>query len=149
MNQLLKSLCLSIVIIAVASCRTIRQTQTIENKVDSVVVIRDRVVYDTITLPKEVYINILPADSVSHLETTFAESDAFLTGGVLQHSLNNKDVAPIVYYTRDTLWRVRTLLKIEKADTIVQYKTPWYDWMIIGLLLGVIGFLGVKQIFKI
>ncbi|WP_042367913.1 hypothetical protein [Bacteroides neonati] len=50
------------------------------------------------------------ADSVSHLETSYAKSDAAIRGGRLHHSIENKDSIPsVVKYV---------FIEIEKTDTV-------------------------------
>lgn len=55
------------------------------------------------------------ADSVSHLETSYAKSDAAIRGGRLHHSIENKDSIPsVVKYV---------FIEIEKTDTVFVAKT--------------------------
>ena len=66
-------------------------------------------------------------DSVSHLETSYAKSDAAVRGGKLFHSIENKDSIPgqvrfvfINVERHDTLWRERT----DSATVEKKEKTP-------------------------
>lgn len=90
------------------------------------------------------------ADSVSHLETTYAQSDAAIRGGRLYHSIENKDSVPVVVRLmfinvekHDTLWRDRkeaaVVEKKEKVQTVVEkkrfgetffYTSGWVAWIV-------------------
>ena len=66
-------------------------------------------------------------DSVSHLETSYAKSDAAVRGGKLFHSIENKDSIPgrvkyvfIEVEKRDTLW-------VEKSDTVFIEKKEYKE----------------------
>ena len=72
-------------------------------------------------------------DSVSHLETSYAKSDAAVRGGKLFHSIENKDSIPgqvrfvfINVERHDTLWRERTdsatVEKKEKTRMVMEKK---------------------------
>ena len=72
-------------------------------------------------------------DSVSHLETSYAKSDASVRGGKLFHSIENKDSIPgqvrfvfINVERHDTLWRERTdsatVEKKEKTRMVMEKK---------------------------
>lgn len=55
------------------------------------------------------------ADSISHLETSYALSDAAIMNGKLYHSIENKDSIP---------GRVRfVFIEVEKRDTLLVFKT--------------------------
>lgn len=55
------------------------------------------------------------ADSASHLETSYAKSDAAIRGGRLHHSIENKDSIPSV--------AKYVFIEIEKTDTVFVAKT--------------------------
>lgn len=82
------------------------------------VIVRDRIVHDTIpfVVEREVVRNVT-RDTSSHLENTYAESDAVVSGGVLSHSLQTKPQTikvPVNVYVHDTV-----TVK-EKAETIIK-----------------------------
>jgi hypothetical protein len=131
-------------ILLCACCPTKSVTTSNTTNRDSVVIIKERLVRDTISLPKEVYVNVVPPDSSSYLQTTYAESYSSLRAGKLYHSLTNKPVAPIVYHTRDTIYNTITKTEYKEAKTIIDYKTPWYNYTICGLLIAIIIFLLIK-----
>lgn len=55
------------------------------------------------------------ADSISHLETSYALSDAAIMNGKLYHSIENKDSIP---------GRVRfVFIEVEKRDTLLVFQT--------------------------
>lgn len=83
---------------------------------------RDRIVHDTarVEIPYEVE-KIVTRDTVSHLENSFAKSDAVVSGGFLSHSLESKPQyirVPVEVHVTDTLIReseIRTEIKeVEK-----------------------------------
>lgn len=97
------------------------------------------------------------ADSVSHLETSYAKSDAALRGGKLFHSIENKDSIPgqvrfvfINVERHDTLWRERTdsatVERKEKTRTVVErkrfgeaffYTSGWVAWIVVAAGAGI------------
>lgn len=62
-------------------------------------------------------------DSVSHLETSYARSEAAVRDGKLHHSIENKDSVPA--RVRFIFVRVekRDTLRVEKADTVYREKS--------------------------
>lgn len=91
------------------------------------------------------------ADSVSHLETSYAMSDAAIRNGRLHHSIENRDSVPgRVQYVfvniekRDTVWRERTdtcyIERKKEAQTVPEkkrfgdvffYASGWVAWVIL------------------
>ena len=69
----------------------------IVEKIETKVEYRDRVVHDTTTfeIPVEVE-KIVTRDTVSHLENTYARSDASVSGGYLQHSLRRGERSKVL-----------------------------------------------------
>ena len=80
------------------SCGVCRRTlvpikdSVIVERVDSVIY-RDTTIF--VQIPKEVVREIVPADSTSIIETSFAESRAEIIAGKLHHELRHKDDAII------------------------------------------------------
>lgn len=67
----------------------VHKDSTVVNYVDSTVVsIRDSVVL--VTIPAESSSAAFPADYRSHVETSIAESDAWVEDGTLHHTIRNK-----------------------------------------------------------
>lgn len=97
------------------------------------------------------------ADSVSHLETSYAKSDAAVRGGRLYHRIENKDSVPgrvrfvfVNVERHDTLWRERTdtmlVEKREKRRTVVEkrrfgeaffYTSGWVAWIVVAAGAGI------------
>lgn len=97
------------------------------------------------------------ADSVSHLETSYAKSDAAVRGGRLYHRIENKDSVPMLVRfvfinveRHDTLWRERTdtmlVEKREKRRTVVEkrrfgeaffYTSGWVAWIVVAAGAGI------------
>lgn len=89
------------------------------------------------------------ADSTSHLETSYALSDAAIRGGRLYHSIENRDSVPgqvkyvfVNVEVHDTLYRARTdtvyIERKEKSKTTVEkkrfgdsffYASGWLAWI--------------------
>lgn len=102
------------------------------------------------------------ADSVSHLETSYALSDAAIKGGRLYHSIENRDSVPgRVRYVRVEVERHDTLRvevrdtvyveKVEKKETVRDrerfgevffYVSGWIGWLV---FLGV----GIWFLYKV
>lgn len=83
-------------IVMAASCSALRkyfeevETVVVHDTKDSLI-IRDRVIHDTLKVPIPVYVekNVTPDDS-SHLENPYAVSDAWVKDGLLHHSLRTQ-----------------------------------------------------------
>ena len=122
---------------------------------------RDRVVHDTtkVEIPYEVE-KIVTRDTASHLENSYAKSDAVVSGGFLTHSLESIPqtiLVPVEVKVTDTLWRESKEAQTEKLVEVEKPLTWWqrvrlraFWWLVIlagGLgvwtfrkpLLGVIG----------
>ena len=104
---------------------------------------RDRIVHDTATvsIPVEVE-KIVTKDTTSHLETTYAKSDASVSGGFLTHSLESKPQiikVPVEVHVTDTLIQeseVKTeYVEVEKKLTKMQKTKQDSFW---GLILSVV-----------
>ena len=114
---------------------------------DSITVeIRDRIVHDTATfkIPVEVE-KIVTRDTVSHLENTYAISDATVSGGYLTHSLQTKpqqiDVpidVPVadttITHTATTNHEYQTTVEVERQLTWWQSTRIGAFWWLIGAL---------------
>jgi len=83
---------------------------------------RDRIVHDTtkVEIPYEVE-KIVTKDTVSHLENTYAKSDAIVSGGFLSHSLESRPQiikVPVEVHVTDTIWKqsevIEKEIKVEK-----------------------------------
>lgn len=83
---------------------------------------RDRIVHDTakVEIPVEVE-KIVTKDTVSHLENTYAKSDAMVSNGLLYHSLESKPKVikvPFEVVVHDTL-KVSDTVKSETVTVEV------------------------------
>lgn len=112
----------------VASCspRVIEHTRT-------EIVYRDREVHDTATveIPVEVE-KIITRDTASHLENTFAVSDASVKDGFLSHSLASKPQyikVPVTVHVTDTLYKEA---QIEEKIVKVEKPLSWWQKFRIG-----------------
>ena len=114
-------------------------------KIEKEVEYRDREVHDTATveIPIEVE-RIVTRDTSSHLENSFAKSDAVVSGGYLHHSLESIPQiirVPVVVHVTDTIYRekeaVETIkeVKVEKPLSWSQKaKIGAFPWPVIGFL---------------
>ena len=112
------ALCLS------ACSHRIYPTTTTQTKDSVRVEYRERLVRDTayIEVPKE-HEAITTRDTSSHLENSYAASDASIQDGMLHHSLETKPqklAAPVYVQVRDTIY-VQTSSDIQK-ETIVEIR---------------------------
>lgn len=110
-------------------------------RIDSVrVEIRERVVVDTATfyIEREVE-KVVTKDTSSHLENTYAKSDAVMSGGLLHHSLETIPHYVKVPYSvevRDTIFVEKVY---EKEAVEVNRLTRWQSfWIRVGKVLGLI-----------
>ena len=87
---------------------------------------RDRIVHDTteVKIPYEVE-KIVTRDTVSHLENTYAKSDAVVSDGFLSHSLESKPQiikVPVEVHVTDTI------IKESEIKTEIKYIEKPLSW---------------------
>lgn len=112
-----------LLVVSLAGCGTARRTQQPAIHIRDSVSVRHEerhvTVFDTVpvTLPQESSIT-QTLDTVSHIETSVAESDAWITpGGVLHHTLKNKPSVPVLV-PHDTVYiRNDSIVYREREDT--------------------------------
>ena len=114
-------------------------------KIEKEVEYRDREVHDTATveIPIEVE-RIVTRDTTSHLENSFAKSDAVVSGGYLHHSLESIPQiirVPVVVHVTDTIYRekeaVETIKEVEIEKPLSwsqKAKIGAFPWLVIGFL---------------
>lgn len=110
---------------------------------ETVVEYRDRIVHDTarVEIPVEVE-KIVTKDTVSHLENTYARSDAMVSQGLLHHSLESKPQiieVPVEVHVTDTLWKEQEIkteyVEVEKQLTWWQkMKQDTWWWLVIAVI---------------
>ena len=105
---------------------------------------RDRIVHDTakVEIPYEVE-KIVTRDTASHLENTYAKSDAVVSQGFLHHSLESRPQiikVPVEVKVTDTLWMESQV--IEKEVQVEKKLTWWqrirlnaFPWLACAVLL--------------
>ena len=108
---------------------------------------RDRYVHDTATVqvPYEVVKNVT-LDTLSHLENTYAKSEAVVSKGVLSHSLESKPQiikVPVEVRVTDTVYTEATT--ITETKYVEKELTPWQNFRMksFGWLLGLLGISGI------
>lgn len=88
---------------------------------------RDREVHDTATVEIPVIIEKnITRDTVSHLENTYAKSDAMVSQGLLFHSLESKPQiikVPVTVHVTDTLYK-----EAQIEEKIVEVEKPLSWW---------------------
>lgn len=115
-------LLLLLALTATACCPRLYPTTTTQTKDSVRVEYRERLVRDTayIEVPREAE-RIITRDTLSHLENTYATSDASIQDGLLHHSLETKPqklAAPVDVPVRDTIY-VQTSSDVQK-ETIIE-----------------------------
>lgn len=107
---------------------------------------RDRIVHDTTTveIPLEIE-KVVTRDTASHLENTYAKSDAVVSGGFLSHSLESRPQVikvPVEVHVHDTLVcykeaEIRTeTVEVEKPLSWWQsLKIDAFWWLVCGFVL--------------
>lgn len=130
------------VIVSVASC-----SPRIVEKIETRIEYRDRYIHDTATVEivKEVE-RIVTADTSSHLENTYAKSDAVVRGTFLHHSLESIPQfikVPVEVHVTDTLYKEAQIIEkeveVEKPLTWAQQtKIGAFWWLVAGLLASLL-----------
>lgn len=143
---MIKKIALAIAALSLASCGVCKHCPPIVEYRDSIVV-HERIVHDTATFAVPVEVEkIVTRDTASHLENSFAKSDAVVKDGFLYHSLETKPQTisiPIDIPVTDT-----TSYHSEKPEPDhieVEKPLSWWQNFRIGafwwlILLSVIGF---------
>lgn len=117
---------------------------------------RDRIVHDTATveIPVEVE-KIVTKDTASHLENTYAKSDAVVSEGFLHHSLESipKIIkVPVEVHVTDTLYKEAEIhtetVEVEKPLTWWQKFRIGAFWWLVGAVVLLLLWTFRKLIFK-
>lgn len=142
------------------SCGTLKQKPIIEYRDSIRTEIRERIVHDTATVEIPVIKEVnVTRDTASHLENTYATSDAVVSGGYLHHSLKTKPQVikvPVFVPVHDTL-RVEKEAGIRTETQYVEKSLSWWQkfrlgafWWLLGLALaGWLLLLGPKLLKRI
>ncbi len=139
-----------LLVLCLASCspRVITKTET-------VIEYRDRIVTDTavVEIPVEVE-KIVTRDTTSHLENTYAKSDAMVSEGFLHHSLESIPQyikVPVEVHVTDTLYKEAEIL----TETVEAEKPlSWWQkfrmdafWWLLGAVIALLLWTFRKLIF--
>ena len=117
---------------------------------------RDRIVHDTATveIPVEVE-KIVTKDTASHLENTYAKSDAVVSEGFLHHSLESIPQiikVPVEVHVTDTLYKEAEIhtetVEVEKPLTWWQKFRIGAFWWLVGVVVLLLLWTFRKLIFK-
>ena len=117
---------------------------------------RDRIVYDTATVESPVEVEkIVTKDTASHLENTYAKSDAAVSGGFLHHSLESIPQiikVPVEVHVTDTLYKEAEIhtetVEVEKPLTWWQKFRIGAFWWLVGAVVLLLLWTFRKLIFK-
>ena len=133
----------SLIFLLVTSGCSPRIIEKIETKIEY----RDRIVHDTATVevPYEVE-KIVTRDTASHLQNTYAKSDAIVSQGFLRHSLESIPQiikVPVEVHVTDTLYKEAKIIEkeveVEKPLTWAQQtKIGAFWWLVAGLLASLL-----------
>ena len=139
----------SILIVAamVAGCCPCRHLTTgVRDSVRIETVIRTERVADTVLVevPVEVFRQIV-RDTTSHLETSFATSDARINpDGSLFHSLENKAQKRPISIEKEVVYRDSIVFRDRETENVIEVPRPltwwqqtqiWACWILLALLL--------------
>lgn len=139
-----------LLVLCLASCspRVITETET-------VIEYRDRIVTDTavVEIPVEVE-KIVTRDTTSHLENTYAKSDAMVSEGFLHHSLESIPQyirVPVEVHVTDTLYKEAEI----RTETVeVEKPLSWWQkfrmdafWWFLGAVIALLLWTFRKLIF--
>ena len=139
-----------LLVLCLASCspRVITETET-------VIEYRDRIVTDTavVEIPVEVE-KIVTRDTTSHLENTYAKSDAMVSEGFLHHSLESIPQyirVPVEVHVTDTLYKEAEI----RTETVeVEKPLSWWQkfrmdafWWLLGAVIALLLWTFRKLIF--
>lgn len=108
---------------------------------------RDRYVHDTATVEIQVEVErIVTRDTVSHIENTYAKSDAVVSGGFLSHSLESKPQVikvPVEVRVTDTVYSESTVSS--SIEYVEKDLTGWQRFKLksFGWLVGLLGISGI------
>ena len=111
--------------VALVICWAAACSPKIVERVVTEIEYRDRVVRDTATFEVPVEVEkVVTCDTMSHLENTYAKSDAVVSNGFLHHSLESKPTIikiPVEVHVTDTVWKqsevIEKEIKVEKELT--------------------------------
>jgi len=137
----------------VSSCGVCKPVIVVKDSVR--VVYRDRLIHDTIeiVLNREVE-RIVTRDTVSHLENSYAESDAIVSGGELTHSLKSFPKVikvPVTFEVHDTTYVEKDAEVIEVERELTNAEKFWITFgkIAIGIVIGVLLLFAVKICVKL
>jgi len=123
----------------------IRDSTVVHYKDSTIVCIRDSIVL--VPVPAESSSAVLPPDFHSHVETSIAESDAYVADGLLHHEIRNKSGAmlPAVVPVTTTAQVIRdesdhTGLTTRTITKEVERKLTWWQRFRIGAFWWLLAF---------
>ena len=135
------------------------ETVVIHDTKDSII-IRDRVIHDTLRVPVPVYVekNVTQDDS-SHLENPFAVSDAWVKDGLLHHSLRTRGQMEVpveipvsdttaIHNENSTETHNETVYVEKELSPIQKAKINSFWWLLLGLVAA-LAWISRKPILKL
>ena len=145
---MLRILTIMIMALLLSSCGASKRLP-IESQKDSIsVVIKESVIYKDsliyVEVPAESQSVVLPDTDTSHLETSLAESEAWVTDGKLNHTLRHKPnkwipkIVTIPYYAR-----TEEVKSLAEMVVIKEVEKPLNWWQNLRMGLGTLFLIGV------
>ena len=151
----MKARLLILIIPVLASCGVCKHRQIIEYRDSVRVEYKDRVVRDTATFEvvREVE-KVVTRDTSSHLENSYAKSDAVVSDGFLSHSLESKPQVvkvPVEVTVTDTVYveRAAEIKYIEKELTDWQKYRLNAFWWLLGAVIALLAWIFRKPILNL
>ena len=141
-------ICLMVLILFDSCC-----TPKVIEKVITEVEVRDSIVHDTAyyEIPKEIYVNVT-TDTISTLETSVAKSIAFISGGLLQHSIENKNqlvALPIQIHVTTTNTKQISVKEIDRpVIQKVEKELSWWQRVRLDTYYILVGVIAVYCLIK-
>lgn len=148
----MRKLLFILILLALVGCSSQRHAMTTDTTVDSVkVVVQEKTIYrDTVIfveVPVESDKAILPIADTSHLETSMAISDAWMSEGKLNHTLINKDVnikKPIkVPEVHKDVQTEHVATRVVERVVEVEVEKELNKWQIFRMMLGTITLIAI------
>lgn len=150
---------IAIIFLALCACSPKVLPPVIQIRDSVRVEIRDRIVHDTVSFEVPVIIEKnMTRDTTSHLENDWAESDASLVDGFLEHTLKTKGhtvYIPVQVPVHDTLWREKSAQETIITKEVEKPLSWWQRarlrafWWLLAAVLLLAAWIGRKPLLRI
>ena len=124
-------------ILLVSACSTVRHAPSVTDSTRVEVRVEREFVHDTAWLELPVIIEkVATLDTASVLENKYAKSEAFVSGGVLTHSLQTKSVKEPVSIQHEIVYRDSLVYRDRVQTQTVEVERQLTAWQRLRLSLG-------------